>query len=126
MKTLLTTTLAALLAMSGASAGTYRVFYYVRGEHWERPGKFSTAAASECDVREALLAAEPRAIKSEINLMDEADNYGADGKAYVLRPAGSTVTPDLVEEGTAYLLAGSEKAKEAKKAALDAIATKDN
>ena len=86
-------------------------------------GKFSTAAATECEVREALLAAEPKATKIKINLMDEAD-YGTDGKAYTLRPAGSTVEPDLVENGTAYLLAGSEKAKKAKKAALDAIASK--
>jgi hypothetical protein len=73
-------------------------------------------------VREALLAAEPRAINIEISFMDEADNY-VDGNPYILRPAGSTVTPDLVEDEIAYLLMGSEKAKAAKKAAMTAIAT---
>jgi hypothetical protein len=77
------------------------VFYYVRGEHRERPYHFSIEASSEKEIRCIILADEPKAIKIEIKRL--ADTY-VDGKGYILRPAGSTQTPDLIEEGNAYIL----------------------
>ena len=65
--------LALALAFAASAFGGdayYRVFYYVSGEHRERPYQHTTLASSEEECRRQVLEQVPKAYKFEINRLD--------------------------------------------------------
>ena len=65
----------------------YRVFYYVRGEHRERPYKHTTLAGSEEECRRQVLEQVPKAYRFEINRLD-----------WPVEPVEPAATPEMAQD----------------------------
>ena len=88
MKRLLTFAIAFLLCGSAfGDDAYYRVFYYVRGEHRERPYKHTTLAGSEEECRREVLAQVPKAYRFEINRLD-----------WPVEPLAPAATPEIAQD----------------------------